>query len=335
MDTDVVIVGAGPAGLFAAFEVGFLGYTSVVVDAQPQVGGQLAALYPDKPIYDVPACAGMAAGELVHKLKAQADMYAPTYLLERHAQTLRGEAGAFELETAEGDVVGCKVVIIAGGSGMFLPRKPAGLADLDVWEKAGAVRYAVTDKAAMAGKNVILAGGGDSAVDWVLALADVAKHVTVVHRRPEFRAAEASVAAMRAREAEGKVSVVTPFELGELRGEGGVLREVALKTMEGESKVISADMVVCCFGLLPNPGPVADWGLGMEKGLIPVDRQTQETARKGVLCVGDMAHHDGKVSLIVTGFGEGCVAAKTVQGIIHPEKKWRVQYSTSKGLPGA
>lgn len=335
IERDVAIVGAGPSGLFMAFEAGFLGYTSAVLDAQAVIGGQLATLYPDKPIYDVPGCPGILAGQLVKNLEVQVAPFAPHYMLGCGVTALRGAAGAWELATTTGEVVACKVVVIAGGSGMFAPRKPTGVVGLEAWEAVGAVRYAVSNKADYAGQQVVLAGGGDSAVDWVVELAEVAAHVHVVHRRAEFRAAEATVAKMRALEAAGKVTIHTPYELAELRGQNGNLSTVVLKDGDGGTREIGASKVVCCFGLLPNPGPLAGWGLGLEKGLIPTDRVTQQTARPGVLCIGDMAHYDGKVSLIVTGFAEAAVASKTVQAIIHPEKKWKVQYSTSKGVGAA
>jgi thioredoxin reductase (NADPH) len=329
---DVAIVGAGPAGLFMAFEAGFLGFSSVICDALPQAGGQLAALYPDKPIYDVPGCPGILAGQLVANLQRQVAPYRPTYLLGHAVTDLQGDVGDFKL-TVGPHTVQAKVVVVAGGSGLFSPRKPAGVMNLAEFEASGAVAYAIPDVSALRGHTVVLAGGGDSAVDWAVALADVATHVHVVHRRRDFKAAEATVAAMQALAAAGKLTIHTPCELAALHGEDGALGMVELVDADGQPTKLPASRLICCFGLAPNPGAVAEWGLGLHKGLIPVNRETLATNRPGVLCVGDMADYAGKVSLIVTGFGEAPAAAKQIQALIAPHKRYKVQYSTSVGLP--
>ena len=331
--TDVAIVGAGPSGLFMVFEAGFLGYKSVVLDALPQIGGQLAALYPEKPIYDVPAHPMVLAGDLVEKLHTQASAYQPHYVLGEPVLSLDGAVGHFTMHTQSHEIA-AKVVIVAGGGGMFTPRKPTQLTNLAEFEATHAVRYAVTDKKSLAGQQVILAGGGDSAVDWAVELAGIAEHVHVVHRRSDFRAAEETVRQMQKLVDNGKITLHTPYQLAELVGEDGRLRQVKVEDLDGNIREIEATEVVCCFGLAPNAGPFAQWGLGIEKGLIKVDRATMQTGRPGVLCIGDMADYEGKVALILTGFAEAAVAAKTVQALINPEKKYKVQYSTSKGVPG-
>jgi thioredoxin reductase (NADPH) len=329
--TDVAVIGAGPAGLFAVFECGFLGYKCVVLDALPQAGGQLSALYPDKPIYDIPGHPMILAGKLVEHLMEQASPYAPTYLLGEPVMELSDRDGVFTLRTASHEVQ-AKVVLIAGGGGMFTPRKPK-LPELDKFELSGAVRYAVTDKAALAGQTVVLAGGGDSAVDWAVELAGFAAHVHVVHRRVDFRAAEASVAKMRELAAAGKITLHTPFELKELHGDGA-LTGVTVADIDGAAKRIEASTVVCCFGLAPNPGPYTGWGIVMEKDKIHIEHGTMATNKAGVLAIGDIVDYPGKLPLILTGFAEAAIAAKTAQGIIDPGKKFKVQYSTAKGVPG-
>lgn len=331
--TDVAIIGAGPSGLFMVFEAGFAGYSATVLDALPQVGGQLTALYPEKPIYDVPAHPGILAADLIANLKAQAAPYQPHYVLGEPVEALEGEVGAFSLKT-QSHTVEAKVVVVAGGGGMFTPRKPAQLAHLPEFEASGAVTYAITNKAALAGKDVVLAGGGDSAVDWAVELAGICAHVHVVHRRADFRAAEETVRQMKTLVEQGRITLHTPYQLVELAGQQGALQEVVIADLDGNVRRIPATQLVCCFGIAPNAGPLANWGLGWEKGLIPVDRPTMQTVRPGVLCIGDMASYEGKVALILTGFAEAAVAAKTAQTIINPEKKFKVQYSTSKGVPG-
>lgn len=330
---DVAIVGAGPSGLFMVFEAGFLGYKAVVIDALPQIGGQLAALYPEKPIYDVPGHPAILAGELVEKLKTQSAPYEPIYLLGEPVIDLVDNNGVFTLTTAN-HTVEARAVIIAGGGGMFTPRKPTQLMNLVEFEASHAVRYAITKKHELAGHSVVLAGGGDSAVDWAVELAHIAEHVHVVHRRADFRAAEATVAEMMRLVEAGKITIHAPYQLQELKGTGGQLDTVVLADLDGGVKDIAATQLVCCFGLAPNVGPMADWGLGLERGIVPVDRATMMTNRRGLLCIGDMAGYEGKVALILTGFAEAAVAAKSVQGLLNPERKFKVQYSTSKGIPG-
>jgi thioredoxin reductase (NADPH) len=331
--TDVAIIGAGPSGLFMVFEAGFLGYKAVVLDALPQVGGQLAALYPEKPIYDVPGHPAILAGELIEKLKTQAAPYEPVYLLGEPVSELAEKDGGFILKT-ESHTVEAKAVVIAGGGGMFTPRKPTQLENLAEFEANGSVRYAITRKHELAGQTVVLAGGGDSAVDWAVELAHIAEHVHVVHRRIDFRAADATVAEMKHLVEMGKITLHTPHQLQELKGDFKGLESIVVADLDGATQEIVASQLVCCFGLAPNVGPLAGWDLGLERGLIPVDRATMQTNRAKLLCIGDMATYEGKVALILTGFAEAAVAAKTIQAIINPEKKYKVQYSTSKGVPG-
>jgi len=314
------------------FECGFLGYTCVVLDALPHIGGQLTALYPDKPIYDIPGYPMILAGQLVENLQEQAKPYAPIYLLGEPVTELTEAAGVFSLRTASHQVQ-AKVVLIAGGGGMFTPRKPK-LEGLDNFEKTGSVLYAITNKAALQGQTVVLAGGGDSAVDWAIELAGIAKHVHVVHRRGDFRAAPANVTHMKELVLEGKITLYTPFEVKNLLGDAGKLAGVTLADVDGNEQHLPADRLVCCFGLSPNPGPYAGWGVKMEKDKIPLDPATMATSRAGVLAIGDIADYPGKLPLILTGFAEAAVAAKTAQAIIEPGKKFKVQYSTAKGVPG-
>ncbi|MCP5405249.1 MAG: NAD(P)/FAD-dependent oxidoreductase [Pseudomonadaceae bacterium] len=334
--TDVAIIGAGPSGLFMVFECGFLGYKAAVLDALPHLGGQLAALYPEKPIYDIPGHPKVLAGDLVKNLEQQAAPFAPTYLLGEPVDGLEGTPGAFTLKTASHSIH-AKVVVIAGGGGMFVPRKPVGVENLERFEQNKNVVYAIRNKAALEGKTVVIAGGGDSAVDWAVELAETCAHVHVVHRRPDFRAAEETVRQMMELAESGKITIHTPYQLKALHGDDA-LREVVVADMDGTEKVLSASHVVCCFGLAPNPGPFAKWGLssegdGVERGQLAVHRPTMQTSQQGILAIGDIAGYAGKVSLILTGFAEAAVAAKQVQALINPEKKFKVQYSTSKGVP--
>lgn len=335
--TDIAIIGAGPSGLFMVFEAGFMGYKAVVLDALPHIGGQLNALYPDKPIYDVPGHPKILAGDLIAKLEEQAAPFAPTYLLGEPVENMDEQNGIFTLQTASHSVE-AKVVVIAGGGGMFTPRKPTGVEGLETFETSGAVQYAIRNKAALQGQPVVIAGGGDSAVDWAVELAATASHVHVVHRRTDFRAAEATVTQMLDLVNQGRITLHTPTQLARLQGTGGQLEQVVVKDLEGHETTIPANHVVCCFGLAPNPGPFAKWGLategeGVERGQLAVNRTTLQTSQPGILAIGDIAGYPGKVALILTGFAEAALAAKQAQAIINPEKKFKVQYSTSKGVP--
>ncbi len=331
-DTDIAIIGAGPSGLFMVFEAGYLGYNSVVIDSLPQVGGQLAELYPEKPIYDVPGHPEILAGDLVHKLKEQADSYKPTYLLDTAVEKLTENAdGTFHLVTSTADVK-AKAVVIAGGTGVFSPRKPK-IEGLENFEDTS-VFYSVKDKAALANKTIIIAGGGDSAVDWAIELAETANHVHVVHRRKDFRAAKDTVRQMKDIEKAGKITIHTPCQPKDLKGENGQISALTVVNLEGKTTDIAADVMLCFYGLLPKLGPIEDWGLNLEKKKVAVDMVTMETNRKGILAIGDIATYEGKIALILVGFAEAATAAKTVQSIIDPNKKFRVVYSTSQGVPG-
>lgn len=332
--TDVCIIGAGPSGLFSVFECGFVGYKAVVVDALPKIGGQLAELYPEKPIYDIPGYPHILAGELVEKLKEQAAPYQPTYLLGAPVSQLEGASGNFTL-TAGDNTVQCKVIIIAGGGGMFTPRKP-DIPDITPYENIS-IFYAVRDKAKFAGKRLVIAGGGDSALDWAVQLAPIAQHVHLVHRRADFKAAESTVAEMRALEAAGKITLEVPYQITNVQPHAATpqhISAVVVSDLEGNKKEIPADFLLCFYGLVPTIGGMAQWGLTLENKKIQAEPTTMQTNIPGILVVGDMAEYPGKLGLILTGFAESALAAKQVQALIHPDKKFKLQYSTSKGVPG-
>jgi thioredoxin reductase (NADPH) len=322
---DIAIIGAGPSGLFMVFEAGFLGYRCAVIDALPQTGGQLTELYPEKPIYDIPGHPEILAGDLIKKLEQQAAPFAPTYLLGAPVQTLEKTEDGFILETRNAQVT-AKVVIIAGGNGMFTPRKPA-LENLDAFEETS-LFYAVRDKEPFRNQEVAIAGGGDSAADWAVELASIARHVHVVHRRADFRAAEATVNKMRALVKEEKMTLHTQTQLHGLQGENGQLNSLTIADMDGKLTTLHASRLLCCFGLAPNPGPFASWGLKLDGKQIATDPITQKTNIDGILAIGDMARYEGKMGLILVGFAEAALAAKTAQSLIDPDKKFRLQYST-------
>ncbi len=331
--TDVAIIGAGPVGLFAVFECGMLRMRCHVLDALEAVGGQCQALYPEKPIYDIPAHPAISGAGLIEALEAQAAPFRPVYHLG-HAVTglTRRDDGRFLLETAGGVQVDARAVIIAAGVGAFGPNRPPldGLADYE----GRSVFYLVRRRDDFAGKRLVIAGGGDSAVDWALSLADVAAHVMVVHRRPKFRAAPESVARMQALAAEGKLELVVPYQLAGLEGRDGQLTGVRVATLEGEERLLEADVLLPFFGLAANLGPIADWGLNLERNLIPIDPATAGTDTPGLFAVGDIATYPRKLKLILTGFAEVAQAAHAIHPLVFPGEALHFEYSTTKGVPG-
>jgi thioredoxin reductase (NADPH) len=332
IQTDVAIIGAGPVGLFAAFECGMLKLRSTLIDALAEVGGQCTALYPEKPIYDIPAHPAIPAGHLIENLERQIAPFDVPRLLGRRVDALRGQAGAFTLHTDAGDEVHCKAVVLAAGAGAFGPNRPP-LAGLDAFEATGAVRYACRKREEFRDKHVVIAGGGDSAVDWALSLKDVAAKVYVVHRRPKFRAAPETAAQLDAAAARGEVEMVIPYQLHALHGAGGTLEAVEVATMAGETRRLPATHLLPFFGLSMDLGPIAAWGLDQHGSHIHVTAATCETSTPGVFAIGDVATYPGKLKLILQGFSEGAMAAHAIHPIVHPDTALHFEYSTTKGVP--
>jgi thioredoxin reductase (NADPH) len=331
IDTDVAIIGAGPVGLFAVFELGMLQLSSVLIDALKEVGGQCAALYPEKPIYDIPAHPALEAGELVARLERQIAPFHAPRLLGRRVTGLAGLPGAFTLTSDQGDSVRAKAVLIAAGGGAFGPNRPP-LDHLAEYERSGAVQYYVRRREDLRGKRIVIAGGGDSAVDWALALRDIAR-IAVVHRRPKFRAAPESAAQLDAAASEGEIEMVIPYQLHALHGTSGVLHEVEVATLQGETRRLPADVLLPFFGLSMDLGPIEAWGLQRELHHVKIDPATCQTSIPGVFAIGDVATYPGKLKLILQGFSEAAVAAHAIFAVVHPGQALHFEYSTTKGLP--
>jgi thioredoxin reductase (NADPH) len=333
LTTDVAIVGAGPAGLFAVFECGMLKLTSVLIDALAEVGGQCTALYPEKPIYDVPAYASIAAGDLVSRLEDQIAPFNTPRLLGRRVERLSGTAGAFVLGTDRGDSVRAKAVIVAAGAGAFGPNRPP-LDGLPAFEATGAVQYFVRRREDLRGRRVVIAGGGDSAVDWALALRGIAAEISVVHRRAKFRAAPESAAQLDAAAARGEVAMIIPYQLHALHGKAGELHSVEVADLDGGTRHLPADVLLPFFGLSTDLGPLADWGMALTQHHVQVAQATCETSVRGVFAIGDVASYPGKLKLILQGFSEAAMAAHAIHPIVFPDTALHFEYSTSKGVPG-
>jgi thioredoxin reductase (NADPH) len=331
--TDVAIIGAGPVGLFAVFECGMLKLSSVLVDTLGEVGGQCAALYPEKPIYDIPAHPAIEAADLIGRLEVQIAPFAAPRLLNQQVVTLGGSVGAFELTTSAGVTIRAKAVVIAAGAGAFGPNRPP-IEGLAAYEATGAVQYYVKKREDFRGRRVVIAGGGDSAVDWALALNGIAASVHVVHRRAKFRAAPESAAQLDAAAAAGGVELVIPYQLHGLYGEGGVLQAVEVADLDGGTRLIPADVLLPFFGLAMELGPIAEWGLALARSHLTVTQATCETSVPGVFAIGDVAAYPGKLKLILQGFSEAAMAAHAIHPIVFPDTALHFEYSTSKGVPG-
>ena len=332
IETDVAIIGAGPAGLFAAFECGMLKLRSALIDALGEVGGQCAALYPEKPIYDIPAHPAIAAGDLIAQLERQIAPFGSPRLLGRRVEALEGSRGAFVLHTDGHDEIRAKAVLLAAGAGAFGPNRPP-LDGLDAFEAAGSVQYYVRRREDFRGRRVVVAGGGDSAVDWALSLKDVADRVYVIHRRPKFRAAPEMAAQLNAAAARGEIELVVPYQLHGVHGEAGALSSVSVQHTDGGIRHLDADRLLPFFGLSMDLGPIAGWGLDIERHHVQVQPATCQTSVPGVFAIGDVVTYPGKLKLILQGFSEAAMAAHAIHPIVHPGEALHFEYSTSKGIP--
>jgi len=335
--TDVAIIGAGPVGLFAIFQCGMMKMSCHVIDALDEVGGQLSALYPEKPIYDIPAHPSILAGDLVSGLEAQAAPFEPVYHMGQQVMGMeKGKDGRWTLTTSKDTVIDAGAVIIAAGVGAFGPNRPP-LDDIQKYEGMGAgvgVNYLVKRREDYRDKKVVIAGGGDSAVDWAISLAELATSVQVIHRRPKFRAAPESVERLKALVNDGKVELVVPYQLAGLEGSEDGLEAVIVSNLDGEQRTLEADVLLPFFGLSQNIGPIAEWGLGIEHHHITVDPATMNAGLPGVFGAGDIVTYPGKLKLILMGFSEASQAAHNARDYVHPDEAYHFEHSTSAGAPG-
>jgi thioredoxin reductase (NADPH) len=328
--TDALIVGAGPVGLFQVFELGLLGLKAQVVDSLRQAGGQCTELYSDKPIYDIPAVPVCTGLELTQRLLEQITPFkAGLHLGQEVNRVERQPSGRFLVGTSAGALFDAGVVIVAGGVGAFQPRRldAVGAADLE----GRALHYRVSDPGAFVGRDLVICGGGDSAVDWAIALADKAQSVVVVHRRAEFRAAHASVEKLKGLQAHGRADILAG-NVQELDTESGKLRGVRVLCTDGITRRIAADQVLVFFGLHPKLGPIADWGLELERKALKVDTARFETSVPGIFAVGDINTYPGKKKLILSGFHEAALAAFAAKEHLAPGEKVRLQYTTTSPI---
>lgn len=329
MKTDVAIIGAGPVGIFGAFQAGILGMKTCIIDALNVAGGQCNALYPEKPIYDIPAHPNILAQNLIDNLLTQAKPFKPNYLMSRQVTSLKHTSDGFTLHTSKGDIISTKSVVIAAGAGAFGFNRPP-LEDITLYENKS-VFYSVTNKANLTNKKIVIAGGGDSALDWAISLSSIAQ-VTLVHRRDKFRASPSTVQKIRELSSGNKINLLTGFQLHKLVGCEGNLKQVSIIDLDGNTKNIEADILLPFFGLSQDLTSVASFGIEVKNHHIKANYPYFETNIKGVYAVGDVVSYDGKLKLILTGFGEIASALHHAYSRVFDGKPLHFEYSTTKGI---
>ncbi|QJW90821.1 NAD(P)/FAD-dependent oxidoreductase [Spirosoma taeanense] len=329
--TDICIIGAGPVGLFAVFEAGLLKMRCHLIDALPQVGGQLSEIYPQKPIYDIPGYPAINAQTLVDNLMDQIAPFHPTFTLGERVETLeKQDDGSYVITTSDGTAVRCQVVVIAGGLGCFEPRKP-DIVNLEQFEGRG-VAYMVKNPEQLRDRRVVLAGGGDSALDWTIFLADIAREVTLVHRSDTFRGAPDSAEKVFELAQEGRINLVLQSNITSISGNGH-LNQVSITAKDKTVTSLPADNLIPLFGLTPKLGPIADWGLNIDKSAISVNTTDYATNVERVYAIGDINTYPGKLKLILCGFHEAALMCQSAFKYVYPSQKLSFKYTTVNGVP--
>jgi len=323
--TDVLVIGAGPVGLFVVQQLGLIGLKAEVVDNLDKIGGQCIELYPDKPIYDIPAVPECTGKSLTENLLEQIKPFSTNFHLNQRVQEINKENNNWKITTSANKIFISPNIIIAAGVGSFEPRKFL-VKEAERFEKNG-VFYSIKDKNIFKNKKVCIFGGGDSALDWAIELSKIAE-VTLVHRRNEFRGAEHSVTTAKKLEKEGKIKIKTPFQINSIEGDDKITG-ITLKTEEGKTEKIVTDCVLGFFGLIMKLGPIAEWGLNLEKKKIPVNTENFQTNKEGIFAIGDICDYPGKLKLILSGFHEGALAARACFKLARPNEKYRFEFTTT------
>ena len=330
IETDVLIIGAGPVGLFSVFELGQLGMKSCVIDTLDIIGGQCSSLYPQKPIYDIPAFPEISADKLIKNLYQQMKPFKPDLILGERVERIQSKNGVFTVSTSKNNIIISKCIIIAAGNGAFGPNKPP-ISNIEEYEEKS-IFYHIKDKSIFKNKNIAIAGGGDSAADWAIELSEIANKIFFVHRREKLRAAPNSVRKLNDLATVNKLEMVVPYQIDSLRGNNGNLESLTVKNLEGNHKNLEVDYFLPFFGLSSDLGPIKDWELQIEKNLLEVNQSTCQTSKSGIYGVGDICTYPGKLKLILTGFSEAAMAAHSCFKRVFPEKVLHFEYSTTSGV---
>lgn len=328
--TDVAIIGAGPVGLFAVFQAGMLGMKSVVVDALDFAGGQCAALYPQKPIYDIPAYPKIDGQDLVNKLMEQNSPFKPHYIFADSVQQISKTPQGWLLVTQKGEQIEAKVIFISAGAGAFGPNKPP-LDNINEFENKS-VFYLVSDKNKFKDKTVLIGGGGDSAIDWAIDISSIAKKVYIVHRRDKFRAMQASIDKMQELVSASKIELVIPYQISGIEGSNGQVTKAILTDLDNNEKALECDYMLLFYGLKMELGHIASWGLDIDKTHLKANQSSMMTNLEGVYAIGDIATYEGKLKLILCGFSEAATACHHAYKYVFPDKALHFEYSTTKGI---
>ena len=330
INTDVIIVGAGPVGLFAVFQLGQLGLKSCLVDSLEDLGGQCSALYPEKPIYDIPAFKEIKADMLIENLKEQIKPFKPQILLNQSVDKINESSNSFKISTSNNTDITAKCIFIAAGNGVFGPNKPP-LKDIERFENTS-VFYNIKKKSIFYDKNVAIAGGGDSAVDWAIELSEITRKIFFIHRREKLRAIPKNVEKLYDLQKKKKIEMVIPFQLDSIHGNNGMIDKLIVRDLNNNTKEINTDYFLPFFGLSTNLGPIKDWELQLEKNILTVDQETCLTSRDKIFAIGDICTYPGKLKLILTGFSEAAIASHNCYKKVYPDKPLHFEYSTTKGI---
>jgi thioredoxin reductase (NADPH) len=329
--TDIVIIGAGPAGLFAVFEAGMLKMKCHLVDTLDSIGGQCNALYPQKPIYDIPAHPKILATDLINNLEEQSKPFNPTFHLNQRVEGLETLPDkTLRITTSKNTIIESKAIIIAAGCGAFGPNRPP-LKNIEQFEGTS-IFYMVKNRQDFANKKLVIAGGGDSAVDWAISLSEVAKKISIIHRRDKFRCAPESASKIKQLANAGKIEMIVPYQLEGLEGKDKKLNKVIVKDFSGNIKIIEADVLLPFYGLAMELGPIVNWGLNLNKNHIQIEPATMQTNVAGIYAIGDIAHYQNKLKLILSGFAEAATACHDIYKLVYPDIPLHFEYSTSKGV---
>ncbi len=335
VSSKILIIGTGPVGLFTVFQAGMLGLDCSLVDSLENIGGQCIYLYPDKPIYDIPAYPEIKAAELIRKLEEQIMPFKPGYHMNQQVTSVQKDMtnNKWITKTSAGTTFHTDAIVIAAGCGSFSPRRPE-IDNVEEFEAGGTVHYMVHDKHKFSGKKIIIAGGGDSAADWAIELSSIAKEVWMVHRRKSFRCSPESSRKIMELADNGKIKLMIPYKVNHIDGHDGKINKILLENLTDQSVTpVEADHLLYFFGLSNELGPIETWGLQMNKKHIEVDQSNCKTNTEGIYAIGDVATYSGKVKLIAAGFSEALSACHDIHKYIYPDKKIRTEYSTNTGVP--